>query len=112
MESQAVLRYARVSPRKVRLVADLVRGKPLPEAIAQLGVTQKRAAPIVAKLLRSAAANAADRHGSDVDQLWVKRIFVDQGPTLQRWMTRAHGSASPMRHRTSHITVVVDDEKK
>jgi len=112
METQAILRYARISPRKARLVADLVRGKPVPEAIAQLQLLHKKGGPIVAKLVRSAAANAADRHGSDVDQLWIRRIYVDKGPVLKRWMSRAHGSASPKLHRMSHITVIVDDERK
>lgn len=111
MEARAVLRFAKVTPRKARLVADLVRGKDVPAAIAQLGLTRKAAAPVIDKIVRSAAANAAELHGSDVDQLHVKKIFVDEGPVMKRWLTRAHGSASPLLHRTSHITVIVDDEK-
>lgn len=111
MQSRAVLKYAQITPRKARLIADLVRGKAVPEAIAQLQLTRKKAAPIVEKVIRSAAANAADRHGSDVERLWIKTIYVDQGTPLKRWTTRAHGSASPMVLRTSHITVVVDDER-
>ncbi len=112
METTAKLKFASITPRKARLVADLVRGKSVPQAIAELRLTRKAAAPILEKLVRSAAANASDRHGSDVDTLWVKTIYVDQGPTQKRQMTRAHGSASPVLLRSSHITVVVDDEKK
>lgn len=111
MEAKSVLRYARITPRKMRLLADMVRGKPLPQAVAALQNTQKRGAPILEKLVMSAAANASDRHGSDPDALYIKTIFVDGGPIIKRFITRSHGMASPLLKRTSHVTVVVDDER-
>ncbi|MEW6774801.1 MAG: 50S ribosomal protein L22 [Bdellovibrionota bacterium] len=111
MESTATLRFASITPRKARLTADLVRGKPVPQAIAELSLLRKAAAPVIEKVVRSAAANAADKHGSDIEQLWVKEIFVNQGPSQKRFQTRAHGSASPLVIRSAHITVIVDDEK-
>jgi large subunit ribosomal protein L22 len=112
MEARAIAKDVRMSPRKVRLVVDLIRGRPVNEAISVLRFSKKAAAVPVDKTLRSAVANAqdkADRDGDsvDIDELVVSRAFVDGGPTLKRWKARAMGRASPRRRRTSHITVVV-----
>ena len=113
MEARAIARFVRQSPRKVRLVADQIAGQGVNEAYALLRFNEKKAARSVEKLLRSAVANAlnkADAQGErlDVDELFVKRAFVDEGPTYKRWRARAMGRASPIRKRTSHVTVVVD----
>ena len=113
MEARAIARFVRQSPRKVRLVADLIAGQSVNDAYALLRFNEKKAARSVEKLLRSAVANAmnkADAEGErlDVDELFVKRAFVDEGPTYKRWRARAMGRASPIRKRTSHVTVVVD----
>ncbi|MDH3423142.1 MAG: 50S ribosomal protein L22 [Gemmatimonadota bacterium] len=113
MEAKAIARHVRMSPRKVRLVVDQIRGKPVNEAYALLQFSKKGAAEPVGKTLRSAVANAQVKSqdgGSmlDVDDLIVRAAFVDEGPTLRRWRARAQGRASPIRKRTSHITVVVD----
>ena len=112
MEARAIAKDIRMSPRKVRLVVDLIRGRPVNEAISVLRFSKKAAAVPVDKTLRSAVANVrdkADRDGDsvDVDALVVSCAFVDQGPTLKRWKARAMGRASPRRRRSSHITVVV-----
>ena len=103
---QAKLSHLRISPRKVRLVADLVRGKSVNQAFALLSFTRKKAALPVQKLLKSAVANAAENDGvRDVDNLVIDRIMVDEGPTLKRYMPRARGRATPIRKRTSHIQI-------
>ncbi len=104
--SRAQLRYVRVTPQKARLVADLVRGRDVDEALRMLQFTQKRSAPMISKLISSAVANAADTAPSvDVDDLFVKTIFVDGGPTLRRYLPRAQGRATRILKRTSHITI-------
>jgi large subunit ribosomal protein L22 len=113
MEAKAIARFVRQSPRKMRLVAEMIRGQGVNEAYAILQFNEKRAARSIEKLLRSAVANAmhkADEQGErvDVDELYVKRANVDEGPTYKRWRARAMGRASPIRKRTSHITVMVD----
>ncbi len=113
MEARAIARYVRMSPRKVRLVVDQIRGKSVNEAYAILQFSKKAAAEPVGKTLRSAVANAQDRSQDeggllDVDDLVVQAAFVDEGATLRRWRARAQGRAAPIRKRTSHITVVVD----
>ena len=112
MESRAVLKFARVSPQKARLVADLVRGRDASEAIELLTFLNKKSAPMIRKLVESAIANAevaAERDNADldVDDLFVKTIYVDQGPTLRRFRPRAQGRATKIIKKTSHITVVV-----
>ncbi len=109
MEARAKLRFARVAPRKVRLVTELVKGRRVEEALYLLNATPKAAAPIVEKLIRSAAANAESQHGADVDRLVVKTAYVDEGPTTKRWMPRAMGRATPLMKRSSHITVVLEE---
>lgn len=101
---KAVLKNYRQSPRKVRLVADLVRGKSVPEALTTLRFTHKRAATAVAKLIQSAVANARQA-GYDASQLHVRALQVDQGVTLKRFMPRARGAASRINKRNSHIAV-------
>ncbi len=113
MKARAIARYVRMSPRKVRLVVDQIRGKSVNEAYAILQFSKKAAAEPVGKTLRSAVANAQDRSQDegdlvDVDDLIVQAAFVDEGATLRRWRARAQGRASPIRKRTSHITVIVD----
>ena len=109
MEAKAVAKYIRMSPQKVRLVVDLVRGKKVQEASKILLYTRKYAAGIVAKVLKSALANAAQNPNIDENILYVKEIFVDQGPTLKRWRARAQGKAAGIKKRTTHITVVLDE---
>ena len=112
MQSKAVLRMARVSPQKARLVAALIRGKRASEAQEMLKFTRKKSATIFLKLVESAVANAeykANRGDQevDIDSLFVKEIFVDQGPTLRRFRPRARGMATRIHKKTSHITVVL-----
>ena len=101
----AVMKSARISPRKVRLVADLIRGKLVGDAIELLRFTHKKAAPLVSKVIQSALANAEDKATVDVDRLIVSEAFVDGGATLKRFCPRAQGRAGAIRKRTSHITV-------
>jgi large subunit ribosomal protein L22 len=109
MEVKARLRFARVAPRKARLVADLVRGKRSEEALNILNFTKKASAKILIKLLKSAIANATQKKTIDIDRLYVKQIMVDQGPTMKRYQSRALGRATTIRKRTSHINIVLDE---
>lgn len=101
---KAVLKNYRQSPRKVRLIADLVRGKKVKEALATLEFVDKRAAGPFAKVINSAVANAIQA-GKNLDSLKIKKVSVDKGVTYKRFMPRARGSASPINRRNSHITV-------
>ncbi|KFA88323.1 MULTISPECIES: 50S ribosomal protein L22 [Archangium] len=114
MESKAHLRYLRMSPRKVSTVAALVRGKPVGQALNILRFTSRAAAVPVAKLIKSAVANATDlsKGQVDVDRLIVKTISVDQGPTQRRYMPRAMGRATRINKKTSHIHVVLEEAAK
>jgi large subunit ribosomal protein L22 len=114
MESKAHLRYLRMSPRKVGLVAGLVRGKPVGDALNILRFTNKAAALPLSKLIKSAVANATDlsKGQVDVDTLVVKHLSVDQGPTVRRFMPRAMGRATPIQKKTSHIHVVLGEAKR
>ena len=109
MEVKAKLKFTRIGPRKARLVADLIRGKGSEEALNILTFTKKAAAKILMKLLKSAIANATQKK-IDVDRLYVKTIFVDQGPTMKRFQPRALGRATTIRKRTSHITIILDEQ--
>ena len=109
MEVRAVTRYVRISPRKARLVTELIKGKPVEEALTILRFVPKKAARLVDKTLRSALANAEQNPNIDVDTLYIKRIFVDGGPTMKRWRPRAMGRATKIIKRTSHITVILDE---
>lgn len=109
MEVKAITRYVRIAPRKARLVTDLIKGKPVEEALTILRFVPKKAARLVDKTLRSAVANAEQNPNIDVDTLYIKRIFVDGGPTMKRWRARAMGRATKIIKRTSHITVILDE---
>jgi large subunit ribosomal protein L22 len=109
MEVKAVTRYVRIAPRKARLVTELIKGKPVEEALTILGFVPKKAARLLDKTLRSAVANAEQNPNIDVDTLYIKRIFVDGGPTMKRWRARAMGRATKIIKRTSHITVILDE---
>jgi len=109
MEARAITRFARVSPRKMRLVVDQVRGRPVEEALTILKFVPKGCAGIVAKTLRSAVTNAENTQNVDVDLLYVKLAEVGQGGMWKRMMPRAQGRANRIRKRLSHLTVVVDE---
>ena len=108
MPGKAVVRHVRMSPRKMRIIANMVRGKRVDEAMGLLKVMPKKAAFVIRKLLISAVANAEHSGTQDVDALLVAQLAVDPGPILKRWMPRAMGRANRVNHRTSHITIVVD----
>jgi large subunit ribosomal protein L22 len=110
MNVAARLRYARVSPQKCRLIADMVRGKPVGEALQTLAFTPKKAARIMKKVLESAIANAEHNHGADIDELKVAAVMVDEAPTYKRFQARARGRGARILKRNSHITVNVADE--
>ena len=109
MQAEARLTMLRMTPRKTRLVADLIRGKDVSEAETILRFTEKRAAQPILKLLQSAKANAVNNHDMFEDSLFVSRIMVGDGPTLKRSLQRARGRADLMRKRTSHITIVLEE---
>jgi large subunit ribosomal protein L22 len=115
MEARAISKYNRQSPRKMRLVIDLIRGRSVDEAYGILQFSKKKAAEQIDKTLRSAVANArskADDAGEfvDVDELYVKEAYINEGPRLKRWRAAAMGRAAPIQHPTSHIIVVVGTE--
>ena len=107
IEARASVRSVGVTPRKARLVIDLVRGKSVEEAEAILKNVNKAACPIVLKLVHSAASNAVNNHGMNKDKLYIKEIYADEGIKMKRYMPRAKGRASGLGKRTSHINVVV-----
>lgn len=110
MEVTANVKYVRITPRKVRMVIDLVRGKKLPEAYAILRFTPKSAAKVVEKLIKSAQANAENNFALNKNDLYIKKIFADDGPQFPyRYLPRAMGRATPIIKRTSHISVVLDE---
>lgn len=111
-EIKAQLRYLRMSPRKVRVTAGLMKGKSAKNAETQLKFLRKNASLPLRKLLQSAMANAKHNFNIDPEQLVVKSVRVDQGPTLKRSMPRARGMASPIHKRMSHITLVLEDLAK
>ncbi|MEG0283709.1 MAG: 50S ribosomal protein L22 [Erysipelotrichales bacterium] len=110
MEAKAIAKTVRIAPRKARLVADLVRGKSVVDAIIILANTNKAASPLIDKVVKSAAANAINNHSMDEEKLYVKEILINEGPTMKRFRPRAKGSASPVLKRTSHISVVVAEK--
>ena len=109
MEAKAIARHIRISPQKLRLVVDMIRGKRVEEALGTLEFTPKRGAKLVAKALRSAVANAESTKNLDVDRLYVKQVEVGAGSTWKRFTPRAQGRATSIRKRTSHLTIVVDE---
>lgn len=110
MEARAKLSFVRLSPRKTRLVVDMVRGKGIQDALTILRFSPQPSAKLVSKLLQSAVANAEQKGAPDVDKLFIKSIQVDAGPVLKRFVPRAMGRASRIRKPTSHITVVLADK--
>ena len=111
MEARAYLRNARIAPRKGQIVLDLIRNKPVDIALATLELTPKAASPMVAKLLKSAMANAENNHNMNKDDLYVSECFVCPGPIMKRVMPRAQGRAFRILKRTSHITLVVKEKE-
>ena len=107
--ARATLRHVRLSPQKARLVLNLIRGKQVGPALQMLDFSPKKGAKLVAKLLRSAVTSAKEQQAVDVDALWVTGGWVGMGRTIKRYMPRARGAASPIRKRSSHITVVVGE---
>ena len=103
-------RYLRIAPRKLRVVADMVRGMPVSEAMVLLQFTPKRGAKMVYKLLKSGVAAAEIKGTLSINNLYIKRITVDQGPALKRWLPRARGMASPIKKYLSHLVVELSDE--
>lgn len=102
-------KHMRISPRKVRLIMDQVRGRKVEEALNRLSFAPQRGAFVLKKLINSAVANAEQNLNMDVDKLYIKRIFADEGPTLKRFRARAMGRATRIRKRTSHLTVILDE---
>ena len=111
MEAKAHLRYVRISPRKIQIVCDLIRGKSVAQATAILMNTPKAASEPLLKLLKSAAANAENNHSMDPQNLYVAECFVTPGPTLKRIRPRAQGRANRVLKRTSHITLVLKEKE-
>lgn len=109
VQAVATLRHARISSRKVKIVADLIRGKNVDEALAIVKFTPKAASEIIEKLLKSAIANAENNNGMDRSRLYIAEIYANQGPTLKRIRPAAKGSAVRIRKRTSHITIVLKE---
>ena len=112
MEARAKLSYARISSRKVKIVIDMIRNKPVDVAMGILKNTPKAASELLIKLLASAIANAENNHNMDKNNLYVAEIFANQGPTLKRVRPRAQGRAFRIRKRTSHITIVLKELAK
>jgi len=110
MEAKALARQIRISPQKARLIADLVRGRDVETALNTLRFMPKKGARILRKVIESALANASQNEAIDVDTLYVKKIFVDGGPMMKRIMPRAQGRATRILKRSSHITVVLDEQ--
>jgi large subunit ribosomal protein L22 len=111
MSAKAQLNYARISPRKVKIVCDLIRGKDARTAGAILRATPKAASEIMVKLLKSAVANAENNHNMDPDKLYVSETYANPGPILKRMMPRAQGKGARINKRTSHITIVVAEKE-
>lgn len=111
MEARAHLRYVRISPRKVQIVCDLIRGKSIPQATAMLLTTPKAASEPLLKLMKSAAANAENNHNMDPEKLYISEIFATPGPIIKRMMPRAQGRAFRINKRTSHVTLVVAEKQ-
>ena len=111
MEARSIAKYVRVSPRKAGQVCSLVRGKNVDEALAILKFTPRGAADIIAKVVKSAKANAENNHEMVADKLYIASIVANQGPTIKRFMPRAQGRATMIRKRTSHIEVVLKERQ-
>lgn len=112
MQISVKLNYLRIAPRKVRLVADLIRGKTVEEAQTILNFTVKKSAKDLLKLLESAIANAKNNFQLEESNLYISKILVDEGPKYKRWMPRARGQASEIQKKTSHVTIILDEIEK
>jgi large subunit ribosomal protein L22 len=110
VEAKACVRFARISARKAKIVIDLIKNKPVSEAIAILKFTPKAASPVLEKLLKSAVANAENNHNLNASDLYISVMYANQGPTMKRVMPKAQGRAARIRKRTSHITVVLSEK--
>jgi len=110
MQVSATHKFARISPQKARLVADLIRGKSVESAVNILAFSDKKAADLMKKILNSAIANAENNNGADVDELLVTAVFVDEGPLMKRMRARAKGRGNRIVKRMSHITVTVGEK--
>lgn len=111
MEARAIAKYIRVSPRKMKPIADLVRGKNVKEALAILKYTPRKGARIFLKVMNSAVANAENNHEMALDNLYVAQIYANQGPVMKRFKAGSMGRANPIKHRTSHVGVAVAEKK-
>ncbi len=111
-EAKAVLRYLRMTPRKVRLVIDLIRGRDVAEALTVLKYLPRAAAPVVEKVLNSAVANAERQELGDSESLKISKAYVNGGPVLKRFRARSMGRANPIHKRTSHVTIAVSPAKE
>lgn len=111
MEAKAIAKHVRISPRKVQIVADLVRGKNADEALAILKFSNKNGARVLEKVVKSAIANAENNFDMDKENLYISEAYANQGPTLKRWRPRAQGRAFIIRKRTSHVGVVVKERE-
>lgn len=112
MEVKAKARFIRISPRKARKVVDVVRGKDVANAISILKFLNQRGAKVVEKLIKSVKSNAENNNALAADKLYIKKIYVDAGPSMKRFLPRAHGRATTILKRTSHITVVVEEKEE
>ena len=110
MEARAIAKYVRVSPRKMKPIADLVRGKEANEAIAILKFTPRKGAEVLKKVIESAMANAENNHGMDPDNLYIAEVYANQGSTMKRWKAGSMGRANPILRRTSHIGVALKEK--
>ncbi len=111
MEARAIAKYVRVSPRKMKPIADLVRGKNAKEALAILKYTPRKGARVFLKVMKSAIANAENNHEMALDNLYVSQIYANQGPVMKRFKAGSMGRANPIKHRTAHIGVAVAEKK-
>ena len=110
MVSSAVAKYVRISPRKVRLIMDQIRGKNVDEALNLLSFSSQKGSNVLKKLLNSAVANAQQNSDIDIDNLYIHQVFADEGPVLKRFRPRAMGRATRIIKRTSHLTVILDEK--
>ena len=112
METKAVEKYIRMSPRKIRYVVDMIKSKPIEDAVDILSLTPRKAAAVVKKAIQSAVSNATENHKMKEEDLFISRILVNEGPTLKRFRPRARGRAARIRKRTSHLSVYVSNGKE
>lgn len=110
MEASAMAKYVRISPRKIRLVMNQIRGRKVEEALNMLTFAPQKGSNILLKLLNSAVANAQQNSDLDVDNLYIQKIYADEGPVLKRFRPRAHGRATRILKRTSHLTIILNEK--